>query len=208
MKLTPYIFTFIILLASLVSNAQILENLSVGIHTGISYTGLAFRSLKELKGNKSANARFDLDTRAPLSLSLDLKPNERFSIGLLFSNQNFSGFIEGYTFNYLDDSLVIEDVDLELKRYFIGITPKYYWKKGNGNIELYSSLRVGYALWRSDISTTDQSFELPEWLGFSRPSVGLVPIGGNLFITNQIALNFESAIAAPYVFRLGFQYSL
>ena len=82
------------------------------------------------------------------------------------------------------------------------------WKPRDGKIELYSAARIGYVFWKNEINSADKSFELPQLLSLNRPSLGLVPIGGNIYFTEKTTVNFESAIAAPYVFRIGLQYHL
>lgn len=204
------IIVLLTLMISLSSEAQNKDiRFTTGVFTGISQTGIAFQSLDKLARNVADDAQFDLQSSAPLSFEVGFRPTDKFAVGLLFSSQSFTGDIRGYTFNFKVDSVVIEDVNLNLKRRFIGITPKYIWKlKGEGRAEFYTAARIGYIFWSQEINTSDRSFELPEWLGLSRPAIGIVPIGGNVYVTDQFTVNFESAIAAPYVFRLGLQLEL
>ena len=209
MRMKGIILSLSILVYSATCVAQEYNNeVVLGVYTGISYAAVSFKALDNLSSNLDETATVSFETNAPISFEVATRPTEQFSIGLLFSTQSFSGNIDGYTFRVLEDSVAIEDVDLSLNRFFIGITPKYMWKPRDGKIELYSAARIGYVFWKNEINSADKSFELPQLLSLNRPSLGLVPIGGNIYFTEKTTVNFESAIAAPYVFRIGLQYHL
>jgi hypothetical protein len=187
MRMKGIILSLSILVYSATCVAQENNNeVVLGVYTGISYAAVSFKALDNLSSNLDETATVSFETNAPISFEVATRPTEQFSIGLLFSTQSFSGNIDGYTFRVLEDSVAIED----------------------GKIELYSAARIGYVFWKNEINSADKSFELPQLLSLNRPSLGLVPIGGNIYFTEKTTVNFESAIAAPYVFRIGLQYHL
>jgi len=199
----------IILLFSLASMAQTQEGEKViSLKIGFSATGGLIKGV----GN---NSDIDIDSLGTgdvsvsglpaLSASFDYGFSENFSLGALISYQEFTGSVRNYTFSNAD-SFKLEDFSFNLKRIYLGIEPKLHWGGSNEKIDLYTGIRAGYILWSNNIETTDKNFDLFNRFNVGRPSVALVPLGGNFYFNEDTGANFEIAIGAPYLFTVGVQH--
>lgn len=178
-----------------------------GIHAGFSLTGVTFKGVGSLVQD-SSSGQYQFSNLPAIALSFDYGVSDQFSLGLLVSSQQFNGNISGHTFRGLDDSLRIESFDFQLNRLYVGLSSKYHWPNQNEQLDLYSGLRGGFVLWTNEINTQDPFFDVLEEFSGGRPTLAVVPIGGNYYFTENFGANFEFALGAPYVISLGVQLKL
>mgnify|MGYP001563658455 CR=1 FL=1 len=199
----------IILLFSIASMAQTQEGEKVvSVKMGFSATGALIKGIgnsSDLDLDSIGTGDVSVSGLPALSASFDYGFSENFSLGALISYQAFSGSVRDYKFSN-EDSFKVEDFNFNLKRIYLGIEPKLHWGGSNEKIDLYSGLRIGYILWVNNIETTDNNFDLFDRFNVGRPSVALVPLGGNIYFNEDTGANFEIAIGAPYLFSLGVQH--
>ncbi|MGB0850827.1 MAG: hypothetical protein ACPGTP_06240 [Bacteroidia bacterium] len=179
----------------------------IGVHTGFSLTGVTFKGVGSLLSD-SSNGQYEFSNLPAIAFSFDYGVSDQFSLGLLVSSQQFKGNIRGRTFRGLDDSLRIESFDFQLNRIYIGLSSKYHWPNQNEQLDLYSGLRGGFVFWSNEINTQDPFFDVLEEFSGGRPTLAVVPIGGNYYFTDSFGANFELALGAPHVVSLGLQLKL
>jgi hypothetical protein len=207
---------FIILLTILFIkvNAQNQQNEKViGIQTGISWTGILFNNLTldklklDYKGINLSAESFDANSSAALGVSFDFGISNMISIGGLYARQPISGEIGSYSWVNLKGENKTETIQFNAVRNNITILPKIHYNLNNDKIDLYSGLRVGYTFWNVDFIANDPNFNVFEKIiPRGRPSIGIIPIALRYYITDNLGVNVEPALGAPYVASIGAQY--
>lgn len=148
----------------------------------------------------------NVNTLPAISVAFDYGIGEVFSLGVMYSLQSFSGSVDQYSWVNSDGVRRSESLDISLIRNSVAILPRFHYKLGNENIDLYSGLRVGFLFWTNNIESTDPNFnEFGDFTG-GRPSVAIVPLGGRFYFTDEFGANFEIALGAPYIASVGAQY--
>lgn len=179
------------------------------LNIGYSLTGGVIKAL----GNADVTSTdsfgvgsIDMTTTPAISLAFDYGIGEVFSIGAMYSFQSFSGDIKDYTFIDTDGNTKTESVNFGLSRNNIALLPRFHYRISNDNIDIYSGLRLGYLFWGGNATSTDPDFnEFDDFQG-GRINVGIVPIGGRFYFSDNIGANFEIALGAPYIASVGAQY--
>lgn len=134
-----------------------------------------------------------------------------FSLGGGVSYQRFNFDINnlGYT-NSDDERINIDFVNADINRLNISLRALFHY--GNKNrMDLYSGFRVGLTAWGTDIQSEDDQFEDDlEASGFIgiNPAIQIIPFALRGYVTENIGLNFETAIGAPHFFSIGLNYRL
>jgi len=201
----------IILLASLsyTSFGQGQDEKVIGIYTGFSTTGFAYRLASNITVNDSANTDFYGGSNLPVfGAMFDYGISSNFSIGAMFGIQHFNADINSRSVNIGDTLLTTRNVDINLNRLYLGITPKYHYNMANEQLELYSGVRAGFIFWQGNFDVEDSNIDVLSNLGAGRPAISLIPIGGRYYMTDELALNFELATGAPAIITLGLNFRL
>jgi len=134
--------------------------------------------------------------------------SSNFSIGAMFGIQHFNADINSRSVNIGDTLLTTRNVDINLNRLYLGITPKYHYNMANEQLELYSGVRAGFIFWQGNFDVEDSNIDVLSNLGAGRPAISLIPIGGRYYMTDELALNFELATGAPAIITLGLNFRL
>jgi outer membrane protein W len=190
--------------------AQNLEGQSVvSVRAGVGITGILIKTAAKVANISTSNSGLEQEVstnnKAAISLTYDYAINDNISLGLLGSMQVYNGSIKNYGFTTANDTFILENIDFKLKRFFIGITPKYHWNIDNEKLDLYSGIRVGYIIWSNDINTSDPNFNLLDNFKLGVPAGAIVPIAANAYFTDNIGANFEVALGSPYMLSVGLQ---
>jgi len=209
MKNTLFVLFFITL--SSLSLAQQQGDHVIGAQLGFSATGAIFRAATsgDLTSDSASFSLNEASSTPAFSVTYDYHITDGFSIGGVTSMQFFNLNLDEIDVNVGGRDTVLRQIDGRFNRVYLGIVPRYHFTTEDENLDLYSAARIGYILWRTNLSSDDLSNvdAISSFVG-GRPSVALVPIGGRYYFTPEFAFNFELAIGAPYLFNLGLNYKL
>ncbi|MBO6517486.1 MAG: hypothetical protein JJ975_13145 [Bacteroidia bacterium] len=140
-------------------------------------------------------------------LGWDMGLSERWSIGAIVTTQGWSGDAANSFINS-DGNWVDETVNFKLRRNNVSICPKIHYGNGD-NVDLYSGLRVGYVFWNSSIESNDPAYNLLEdFASGGRVNFGLTLFGGRFYVNDNLGLNFELNMGAPFLFGAGLNWKL
>lgn len=138
-----------------------------------------------------------------LGLTYDYAITDLFSLGVAASYQSVSA---EFTDTYLDENSMTQTdfVKASFARMNFAIRPLIHYG-GTDELDLYSGLRIGTVMWNSsyESSQDDFDFEDADLFNGSRVSVGLVLFGMRYFFTDNIGINFDVQIGAPYIMSGG-----
>ena len=181
------------------------------INLGYSLTGGLINALDEADTDDISSDSFGLNglnvnSLPAISLAFDYGIGEVFSMGIMYSIQSFSGSIDQYTWINNQGETRSESIDVGLTRNNLAILPRFHWRMQSENVDIYSGLRVGFLFWTGEVESSDPNFDDFDTFSGGRPTVGLVPIGGRFYFTDEFGANFELAIGAPYIASIGAQY--
>jgi len=193
------------------ASAQSMEGQSaVSVKTGVGGTGLFIKAaaarINESSGDSTTEREVVSQNNPAIALEYGYSISDNFSIGILGSVQVYTGTIKNYGFIAFDNKFKVENVDYNIRRTFFGVTPNYHWNTDNENLDLYSGGRIGYVVWSNKFDTNDPNFEFPERFRLGRPAVGIVPIGGTAYFTENLGGNFELALGAPFILSAGLEF--
>lgn len=135
-----------------------------------------------------------------IAITFDHALTDKFSLGIAASIQNSSAdFVD----TYLDANQVLQtdNVSASLTRYNVAIRPLFHYG-GNDALDLYSGLRIGITGWASSYESNQDDFSVGGFDG-SRLSVGLVAFGMRYYFTDNIGVNFDLQVGAPYIISGG-----
>ena len=180
----------------------------VGVYSGFSFTGAAFKLAKTVAENDSTTSGIISGSNLPVfGLSFDYTASSKFTIGAFGSIQHFSAKVNEQSFEAIDTSFIITPITANLNRLYLGIVPKYQYETAS-NIELYSAIRVGFIFWQGNFDAENSNIDAIKGFGGGRPALSLVAIGGRYYFNPSMALHFEVATGAPALLTLGLNYKL
>ncbi len=182
------------------------------LHAGFSVTGGLIKAVFSDRIAYDSNGSLISDGSTvkggpAIVFGYDIGLSERWSIGAIFSTQGWSGdfsnsYIDG-DFNWVDES-----VNFKLRRSNFSICPKIHYGNGD-NIDLYSGLRVGYVFWGSSIESEDPGLILLDaYTSGGRINAGLTLFGARFYVNDNLGINMELNMGAPYLFGVGFNWKL
>lgn len=164
---------------------------------------------------------FKAFARPALQLNYDFGLVKWFSVGAGISYQKM-----GVSFEDLEWDLAGEahssDFSGKLGRLNISIRPLFHYAN-NGKVDLYSGFRLGVTDWIFNVQATDLGTDEDaffEQIGIENPGIQfadnidatqhvpnfafqVIPFGMRAYITDNIGLNFETALGAPHFFSGG-----
>jgi hypothetical protein len=199
-----------LLLVSSVSFAQHKKDEKlVSLKLGFSTTGLLLNALGKVDLTSQDSftiGNISTSSRPALSATFDYSLTDRLSLGGIFSHQVFSGTITDYAGVVRGKTIGIDQIDFKLKRTYLGVIPKIHWAINNEDLDIYSGIRLGFLLWTSDVNVNEQNFKALDAFKGGRLALGLVPIGATIYLNQDLGLNADISIGAPYVFSIGVNY--
>lgn len=198
----------ILLISSLFSMAQREAGEKVlSINIGRSFTAAIVNNVGPILQDSGVLGGFRSQSRPNISIAADFGLSQKWSLGVMFANQGFSGTLFDYTFQKRDGSIVTENVTYRMNRNNISFMPRYHYNLKSDKIDMYLGWRIGYVFWNNRFETTQLDFN-PFELTFGRPNIGFVPFGIRFYATENIGGNFEFALGAPYIISFGLQYRI
>jgi hypothetical protein len=172
----------------------------VSVNGGISLTSVLLKTL--LNGD---SVKYEYSSSPALVINYDRFVTNWLSIGAGFARQSMS--IKFY--DYIDNNNVLQtgDFNADFKRSHVHLKALATWAKPKG--DLYAGLRLGYLWYKSDLSFEKRDLKVlnkvDKLLQVGRPSLG-IPIGGRYFISDNIGLNAEINLGAPFIISGGLSF--
>jgi hypothetical protein len=172
----------------------------VSVNGGISLTSVLLKTL--LNGD---SVKYAFTSTPTLVLNYDRFVTSWLSIGAGFARQSMSIKFE----DYIDNNNVRQmgDFNADFKRNHVHLKALATWSQSKG--DLYAGLRLGYLWYKSDLSLEKRDLKVlnkvDKLLQVGRPSLG-IPMGGRYFISDNIGLNAEVNIGAPFVISGGLSF--
>ena len=205
------VFLLLLSILCLSTAAQQRTDHVIGAHLGFSSTGFLFnRAVNSDIINDSIGLKVRGGSNLPaLSITYDYHLSDAFSLGGLLSMQYFEVQLDEIAININNYDTTINSIKGQFYRSYIGLVPRYHFTVANERLDLYAAARIGVILWSVNLQS-DQLAALDELgrIGASRIALALVPIGGRYYVADQLAVNFELSIGAPYLLSLGLNYKL
>lgn len=199
----------LVLFTATQSYAQKEGEIVLGIHTGFSFTGAAYRLVQTAAESDSVSSGLLGGSNLPaFGASFDYGVSDQFTIGALASLQHFTADIREGSFNAGDTSVNTQPVSANLNRIYIGIAPKYQYETGNADFEMYSAIRAGFVFWQGNFDAENSNIEAISGFAGGRPALSVVALGGRYYFNPNFAFNFELATGAPSLLSLGVNYKL
>lgn len=138
-----------------------------------------------------------------ISLGYDFMVSDVFSVGFIMANQRIRATV--------NDTLASGDLyEMEsgmVNRLYLGFRARWHYGR-NEHVRFYSGVRLGVVNFST--GTVDRFHSRPSVLeehnNRSRYSLGITPIGMNIFVVENLALHAELNIGAPGVFFFGANY--
>lgn len=195
-------------LFSTTANAQQDEGEQVfTLNAGFSVTGGIIKAVFTDEITVDSNGNFVSAESAvkggpAIVFGYDFGLSERWSIGAILTTQSWSG---DYNNSFINNDGNWEDevIDFKLRRSNFSICPKIHYGNGD-NIDLYSGARIGYVFWGSKIESDDPAFTLlDDFASGGRLNFGLTAFGGRFYLNDNLGVNFELNLGAPYLFGAG-----
>ncbi len=175
-------------------NAQNEEYRSVvSASAGYSLTGTLINAAETIVGSDALSVK----SVPALQLTYDYGINKLFSVGVAVGYQNFGFDVSNYAFTNDSGSEVIENVTANYSRLNVALRPLIHYAN-NGNLDLYSGLRVGYLNNSFSSDSTDEDFDL-DLNSDGRFAFGLTAFGLRYYFTDNIGAGIEINIGAPYI---------
>jgi len=172
----------------------------VSVNGGISLTSVLLKTL--LNGD---SVKYEYSSSPALVINYDRFVTNWLSIGAGFARQSMS--IKFY--DYIDNNNVLQtgDFNADFKRSHVHLKALATLAKPKG--DLYAGLRLGYLWYKSDLSFEKRDLKVlnkvDKLLQVGRPSLG-IPIGGRYFISDNIGLNAEINLGAPFIISGGLSF--
>lgn len=179
----------------------------VGANVGASLIGLIFKAV-----DYADDPYWKASSFPSTQLSFDYKLHERFSIGGAASFSNISVDYNNPTIdNVLDGDL--QNFKFGFQRINVASRSLLYYVSRD-MFDLYSGLRLGVNIWRLSVESTDPDFiegiekPLPEEISGRGVFLGvqLIALGTNIYVAEDLGINFEFAIGQPYFAAIGVRY--
>ncbi len=178
----------------------------LSLNIGYSLTGGLLNNLSSADATSGDFTSIESSGTPAIAIAFDYGIGQVFSIGAMYSFQQFSGDIRDYNFTDLNGADRTESINYSLTRSNLSILPRLHYKLKTDKVDLYSGFRIGYIFWGTDIQTTDPSFDVLDGFNGGRLNVGVVPIGTRFYFNENFGGNIELAIGAPYIASIGAQY--
>lgn len=195
MKLKSSLIALALCFTFATSKAQNQQGESV-VTAGIGYS-LAIEFIKT-----SLNAFEDVtSTSIPaIGITFDHGLTDNFSMGIATGFQTLSA---EFNDSYLDENnnTVTEKVTSTTTRFNVAARPLFHYG-GSDKLDLYSGLRIGITSLNTSYETTRDDFEVGD-LGGTRLSVGLVAFGMRYYFSDNVGMNFDLQLGAPYIISAG-----
>lgn len=123
-----------------------------------------------------------------------------FGLGLNYTTQTLSG---SYLFEAeVNNQTVDESMFFEYKRYAIVIEPKFYYPLKMENLELYTSLRLGFKKEKIDANTTNNTLnevlKLTDLLVGNPVNASITPLGINYFPIKNAGIGLAGNFGPTY----------
>ena len=204
-----YLFVSVLIIGSTSFAQHKKEQKLVSVRLGFSGTGLLIKAIGKadlFSKDSFSVGNISTSKRPAISAAFDFSLTDRLSLGGIFSHQVFSGEINDYKGVVGGKTFVINHIDFKLKRTYIGAIPKIHWAVKNEDFDFYSGVRVGYLLWTSDVNVNEHDFKALDAFKGGRIALGIVPLGANLYLNQNLGLNAEISVGAPYIFGIGINY--
>lgn len=172
----------------------------VSVNGGISLTNVLLKTL--LNGD---SVKYEYSSTPSLVLNYDRYVTNWLSVGAGFARQSMSIKFD----EYIDNNNVLQtgDFNADFKRSHIHL--KALATKVGKKANFYAGLRLGYLWYKSDLSFEKRDLKvlnkIDKLLQVGRPTLG-IPIGGRYFISDNIGINAELNIGAPFILSGGLSY--
>lgn len=176
-------------------------NKVVGIHAGISLTGLAYEALER----DDDTVKYTTSVKPAFQLTYDYFYSNKITVGLFTSIQPYRVDISYWQYGDTVNPKTIEDLQAKMHRFYIGGKLLYHFKNTE-KIDIYSGVRGGLLFWNKKLPSTDPAFVTSfedEILMMNRPALGIIPLGFRIKFTPQFAANIEFNASAPHLFSFG-----
>jgi hypothetical protein len=208
-------FLLLSVLLSTIAIAQNQENEKViGLNAGLSWTAVIFNNLNaeninlEIERANVSVGSFNAYAGPAVGLTFDYGITNVFSLGALVSRQSITGDIGQYSWPDLNGNQRTESISFRNARNNISLIPRFHYRTENEKLDMYSGFRLGFTFWNIEVNATDPNFDILDKFAPSRPTAGIIPFGLRYYMSDDLGVNFETAIGSPYVFSVGAQYKL
>jgi len=136
-----------------------------------------------------------------VSVGADFLPGRRFSIGLLAAYQQINVT--------LDDTLNTFREEGNIHRFYAGFRGLWHYGKGE-RVDLYSGFKLGVVRFSSGAITGPDANNsvLEANNNRTRYSLGIIPIGARINVTNELGLQVQMSIGAPTFVSAGVCYKI
>ncbi len=178
-------------------------NIGFSVFGAVLKGGLKLAERKDIDTTKQQNiSNVDVSSKRVRILAVDLGLSDMWSVGLLYSNQQFNGSFD-YQYKNRQDVIIQEQVSLTNTRSSIAFFPKIHYPINHDRFDLYSGARLGFVFNGLKVNTTDPNFDILNKFVLSRPIVAVTPIGVRGYFTKNIGCNLELNIGTPNIIGFG-----
>lgn len=180
-------------------------NKIIGVHAGISLTGLAYEVLER----NDDTVQYTTSVKPAFQITYDYFYSNKITVGLFGSVQPFRVDISNWQYGDTLNPKNIENLQAKMHRFYLGGKILYHFKNTE-KIDIYSGVRGGILFWKKKLPSTDPAFVSSfedEILMMNRPALGIIPLGFRIKFTPQFAANIEFNASAPHLFSFGGSYT-
>ncbi len=218
---TLFPFCFVLLMTgTLIAQSDAYQN-TITVNAGFSLAGTLVNLLDNENLDEFDNVdqdefsnlsgQFSGTSTPAIQVNYDRALANWFSLGAGVSYQKLGFDINNFSYTDGDNQQQnIDFVSTNFNRVNVSLRALFHY--GNKNrMDLYSGLRLGITSWGASIESTDDQIEDDlEASGFVgiNPAIQLIPFALRGYVTENIGINFETAIGAPHFFSIGLNYRL
>jgi hypothetical protein len=187
------------------------QDLRQNIYVGVGFSGMGIQYLDGAIARDVAHTNNDSllisslrDSRVALQTTYDYALNNRFSVGIAFSNQGFSENNTAYYYQSFD-SIGVPQQDYTTKINRNNIAIRFLWHYvQNERFDIYAGLRYGVTVtnYKNDFFNlnTKSKTTTTDWSSIQ------LALGWRYYITDNIGLSAEAALGKPHYLSVGANY--
>jgi hypothetical protein len=187
------------------------QDLRQNIYVGTGFSLMGFRYSDGAVVSNGAYINNDTlliysvrNSRAALQTTYDYALNNRFSVGIAYSNQGFSENNSAYYYESFDSVGVPQrDYTTKINRNNIAIRFLWHYVQ-NEHFDIYAGLRYGVTVtnYKYDFFNLNTDLKITEsdWTSIQ------LALGWRYYITENIALSAEAALGKPHYLSVGANY--